>query len=138
MGEISNASRSALVIWLLKRMADFDTSKNICPSAPVKAIKIAEQAQLYSEPLQQELEGFLSERNWLVHKSIAQSRDDWDLNVSREQLFRRIKAINAQAQKLLHWIEEDLMSFSEANGKDMSRVRAEIQRLFNQQQEAKP
>ena len=94
------------------------------------AIKIAEQASLYPESLQQELKEFLSERNWLIHKSIAQGRDEWDLNISREKLICRIKAIATQAQKLLQLIEEDLIGFSEANGIDMSRVRAEINRHY--------
>ena len=95
-----------------------------------KAIKIAEQASLYPESLQQELIEFLSERNWLIHKSIAQGRDEWDLNISREKLICRIKAITTQAQKLLQLIEEDLIEFSEANGVDMSRVRAEINKHY--------
>ena len=93
------------------------------------AIKIAEKASLYPMPLQQELREFLSERNWLIHKSIAQGRDEWDLNISREKLICRIKAITTQAQKLLQLIEEDLIEFSEVNGVDMSRVRAEIGRI---------
>jgi hypothetical protein len=95
-----------------------------------KAIKIAEKASLYPESLQQELVEFLSERNWLIHKSIAQGRDEWDLNISREKLICRIKAITTQAQKLLQLIEEDLIVFSEANGVDMSRVRAEINKHY--------
>ena len=95
-----------------------------------QAIKIAEQASLYPESLQQELKEFLSERNWLIHKSIAQGRDEWDLNISREKLFVRIKAITTQAQKLLQLIESDLIEFSEAKGIDMSRVRAEINKHY--------
>ena len=95
-----------------------------------KAITIAEQAELYPESLQQKLREFLSERNWLVHKSVAQDRNEWDLNVSRDQLFRRIKTITTQAQELLHLIEEDLMEFSETNGVDMSKVRSEIKRHY--------
>ena len=95
-----------------------------------KAIKISEQASLYPESLQQELKEFLSERNWLIHKSIAQGRDEWDLNISRENLFCRLKAITTQAQRLLQLIEEDLIEFSEANGVDMSRVRAEINKHY--------
>ena len=91
-----------------------------------KAIKIGDKAGLYPESLQQELKEFLSERNWLIHRSIAQGRDDWDSNISRGKLIRRIKAITTQAQGLLQLIEEDLIEFSEANGVDMSRVRAEI------------
>ena len=95
-----------------------------------KAIKLAEQERLYSESLQQELREILSERNWLIHKSIAQGRGEWDLNISREQLFCRVKAITTHAQKLLHMIEEDLLDFSEANGVDMTRVRAEITKHY--------
>ena len=95
-----------------------------------KAIKIAEQESLYPESLQQELKEFLLERNWLIHKSIARGRDEWDLDISREKLFFRIKAITTQSQKILQLVEEDLIEFSEANGVDMSRVRAEINKHY--------
>lgn len=95
-----------------------------------RAIKIGEKAGLYTDTLQQELSKFLSERNWLIHKSIAQDRDEWDLNTSRNQLFRRIKAITTHAQKLVQMIEEDMIEFSESKGKDMSQVRAEINKHY--------
>lgn len=95
-----------------------------------KAINITDQASLYPKSLQQELNKFLSERNWLIHKSIAQGRDEWDLNISREKIITRIKTITTQAQKLLQLIEEDLIEFSEVNGVDMSRVRAEIHKHY--------
>lgn len=91
-----------------------------------KAIKISDRAKLYSEPLQQELKEFLSERNWLIHKSIAQGRDEWDLNINRNELILKIKAITTRAQKLIQLIEEDMIEFAEDNDKDMSRVKAEI------------
>lgn len=97
-----------------------------------RAIKIVVKERLYPELLQQELKEFLSERNWLIHKSIAQGRDEWDLNVSREQLFSRIKAVSTQAQKLQQLIEEDMMEFAEANGVDMSRVREEINKHYSE------
>jgi hypothetical protein len=52
------------------------------------------------------------------------------LNIFREKLICRIKAITTQAQKLLQLIEEDLIEFSEANGVDLSRVRAEINKHY--------
>jgi len=91
-----------------------------------RAIKIAEDACLYPEPLQEELKEFLKERNWLIHKSIAQNRDELDLNISWDKLFSRIKAIHKKGLKLLQLIEEDLILFSEENGVDMTRVRNEI------------
>lgn len=95
-----------------------------------KAIKIAQKSKLYPEPLQQELMEFLHERNWFVHKSIAQSRDEWDQNMSKDKLFRRIKALAYQAHRLQVFIEEDLMSFCETNGRDMSGVRKEIEKHY--------
>ncbi|MCL6417577.1 hypothetical protein MIB92_18095 [Aestuariirhabdus sp. Z084] len=95
-----------------------------------KAMKICEGASLYDEVLQQELNKFLSERNWLVHRSIAHSRDEWDANVSREKLFGRLKAITTHAQRLLQLIEKDLIEFSEAKGKGMSSVKAYIDKHY--------
>lgn len=95
-----------------------------------QAINIAEEASLYSESLQQELREFKSERNWLIHRSIAQGRDEGDLNIFREKFYRRIKAITTQAQELIQLIDEDLIEFSEAHGKDMSRVKAEINKHY--------
>jgi len=95
-----------------------------------KAIKISEKANLYPEPLQQKLKEFLSERNWLIHKSIVHNRDEWDLNINRENLIYRIKAITTQAQKIIPLIEKDLIEFSEANGINMSRVKAEINKHY--------
>jgi hypothetical protein len=94
------------------------------------AIKISEQANLYPDPLQKELKALLSERNWLIHKCIAQSRDEWDLDIGRQKLIHRIKAITTKAQKVLQLIEEDLIRFSEVNGGDMSRVKSEISRYY--------
>jgi hypothetical protein len=95
-----------------------------------QAIKIAKKESLFPESLQQELIEFLEERNWLIHKSIAQGRDDWDSNISREKLISRIKTITTQTQKLQQLIEEDLIVYSEDNGVDMTRVRAEINKHY--------
>lgn len=95
-----------------------------------KAIGIAKDECLYSESIQQQLNHFLSERNWLIHKSIAQNRDEWDLNTSRDKLMARIKSITTQAQELIQLIEEDLIVFSENNGVDMTRVKDEINRHY--------
>lgn len=97
-----------------------------------KAIMIAKKEDLYTESLQKELDEFLSKRNWLIHKSVAQSRREWDLNVSREKLMARIKAISVQAHNLQRLIEEDLMQFVEESGVDMSRVKAEISKYYSE------
>ncbi len=96
------------------------------------AIKISKQECLYPEVLQQGLDDFLSDRNWLIHKSIAQNRRDWDLNVSRDELMARIKAITVKANNLQRLIEEDMMQFAEGNGFNMSRVKAEISKYYSE------
>lgn len=96
-----------------------------------KAVGLSKKEQLYSEPLLQELEKFLVERNWLVHKSVILNRDVWDMNVSRGTLLRTIKGISARAGKIYHAIEEDMMEFSEAKGLDMSRIRAEKRKHYD-------
>lgn len=96
-----------------------------------KAIEIARQECLCNESLQQELDDFLSKRNWLIHKSIAQNRREWDLNISRDILMTNIKAITKQAHNLQRLIEEDLINFAEENGVDMSRVKAEISKFYS-------
>lgn len=95
-----------------------------------RAINIGDKADLYAEDLQQKLKAFLSERNWLIHKSIAQGRDEWDVNTSNDQLFQRIKTITKRAQELLQMIEEDMIEFSEDKGKNMSRIRAAINKYY--------
>jgi len=86
-----------------------------------RAINAAGESCLYPEQLLKELKELLSERNWLIHNSVAYSRDEWDLNINRKELICRIKAVTTQSQNLLQLIEEDMIEFSEANGVDMSR-----------------
>lgn len=91
-----------------------------------KAIRIAREKDIYSELIQNELSKFLKERNWLIHKSIAQNAGALEKNENRDRLINRIKAITKHAHELLKMIEDDMIDFAEASGKDMSRVKSEI------------
>jgi len=95
-----------------------------------QAIKFSKKENLYFEPLLKVLKELLADRNWLIHKSISHSRDKWDLNIGREKLIQRIKDITKRALEILQLIEEDLILFSEANGIDMSRVKAGIRKNY--------
>lgn len=97
-----------------------------------RAIKIGVEAGVFSEELQENLNTFLNERNWLIHKSIAKSREEWDLNNSREELFNRIKAIITKAQEIQQMIEKNMMEFAESKGRDMSRVKAETKKYYSE------
>jgi len=88
-----------------------------------KAIKIAKEEYLYSDVLQNELEAFLSERNWLVHKSLLEYLDKACVMSSNIEFFDRIEGVAHKAKLLQLTIEADLMKFSESVGLDMSKIR---------------
>jgi hypothetical protein len=95
-----------------------------------QAIKLAKKEGIYPESLVQNLEFFLSERNWLVHKCMHQNRDDMNSETSKQKLLYKIKNITEKAQTLLQCIEEELIDFSSLNGLDMSGVLAVMQKHY--------
>lgn len=97
-----------------------------------RAISIAKQECLLPLVLLQALDDFLSERNWLIHKSIAHNRREWDLNISREIILTRIKEITIQAHNLVGLISEEMMQFVEVEGFDMSWIRTEISKYYTE------
>lgn len=86
------------------------------------AIKEAIKNDLYSEDINSALEVFVKERNWLMHRIV----DDFDTPAKWDELFMRITSIANEAYRIQRAIEDDLIDFSEANGLDMSSVRAVI------------
>jgi len=95
-----------------------------------EAIKTADEDSLYPKKLLKELSDFSSERNWLVHRSVAHNRDEWDSGVDRESTLKKIEAITMSGKILMRVIEWDLIEFSEENGVDMSRVKSEMKKLL--------
>lgn len=83
---------------------------------------VAAQKGLYADELQAALGAFLEERNWFVHKSL----DDVYIPARRNALVARLNAIALEAHRIQRAIEDDLISFSERNGLDMSAVKASI------------
>ena len=86
------------------------------------AIKEASKNKLYSEEIQSALGDFLKERNWFTHRIV----DDVYTPSKWDALFVRIKSIANEAHRIQRAIEDDLISYSESNGLDMSSVRAAI------------
>jgi len=93
-----------------------------------QAVKRAKKEKLYSPEIFRDLEALSEERNWLIHRSIAHGRDVWESDPPWAVLFRRIKAISVAAKRIQISIEQDLIAYSESNGIDMSKVKAEIAR----------
>ncbi|WJS94620.1 hypothetical protein NYQ10_21300 [Flavobacterium johnsoniae] len=87
-----------------------------------KAIKIAIKKKLYNLSLQDELNAFLQQRNWLVHKVIIGNEEDFNAGNIKEELFHKIKAISDKAENIQREIEYDLIDFCSSKGKDMSET----------------
>lgn len=89
-----------------------------------KAVMLAEKENLLPPDLQAELNAFYLRRNWLIHQAMFETREDRSSDIVWIKLCDKIKDIADDAQRLQRAIEMDLIDFCEANGKDMSRVRA--------------
>jgi hypothetical protein len=89
-----------------------------------KAIKLAVKENLYSLSLQDELNVFLEQRNWLVHKAMLESQNDLNTENKKEELFDKIKSISNKAESIQLEIEYDMINFCSSKGKDMSRILA--------------
>jgi|GEM_PF-718725 len=89
-----------------------------------KAIKIANDEKLYNISLQEEINAFLLQRNWLVHNVICGSEEDFNAGIIRKELLDRIHSISDKAAIIHRKIENDLIDFCESKGSDMTKIRA--------------
>ena len=89
------------------------------------AINLTRNENLFSESLQESLKNFVSERNWLIHKSVQNEKE-----AQSEFNKNRIKTICETARMLPGSVESDLMQYSSSVGVDMSGVRAAIQKHY--------
>jgi hypothetical protein len=58
-----------------------------------QAIKLAKQEGLYSDSLLAELQNFLLERNWLIHRSVYENIDQENVILGKDKFFTRISAV---------------------------------------------
>lgn len=87
-----------------------------------KAIKTAINEKLYNSSITEELEAFLHQRNWLVHKVICGNEEDFNARKIKEELIHKIKSISNKAESIQLLIEYDLIDFCSKKGKDMSKI----------------
>lgn len=109
-----------------KEQADNLLNKHRSANTLGGSIKLTKKKELYPDNLHKELETLREERNWLVHKLVPYNLDDMYVESSKNELFIRIKNISNKSQTLQRAIEDDMVEFCEAKGKDMSMFRAEI------------
>ncbi len=87
-----------------------------------KAIKTAIHNNLYNLSLQEKLNAFLQQRNWLVHRVIIGNEEDFNAGNIKEELFHKIKDISDKAESIQRAIEYDMIDFCTSKGRDMSET----------------
>lgn len=95
------------------------------------AINIVKKESLLPKPLEVELFKLLTDRNWLIHESITDNKDDFKSDEYFNKLFERIKAITLKAHKLQISIELDLIEYAEKKGIDMSKVKNDMNKYYS-------
>jgi hypothetical protein len=91
------------------------------------AIKTALEKKLFNTAIQDELNSFLVQRNWLVHNVLIGNEDDFNTGNIKEELFQKIKSISNRAEDIKRVIEYDMIDFCSSKGKDMSKIKEVLQ-----------
>ncbi|WP_299521097.1 hypothetical protein [Winogradskyella sp.] len=88
-----------------------------------KAINVAKKEALLPESLINELHKFLTERNWLIHESLIENKNEFQSDSFYKKLSERTKDISLKAHKLQIKIELNLIEYVEKKGIDLSKVK---------------
>lgn len=92
-----------------------------------QAIRIALEKKLFNTAIQDELNSFLEQRNWLVHSVLIGNEEDFNAGNTKEALFQKIKSISDNAEKIKRIIEYDMIDFCSSKGRDMSKIKELLQ-----------
>lgn len=87
------------------------------------AIKIACEKKLFKTAIQEELNSFLEQRNWLVHSVLIGNEENFNAGNIKEELFQKIKSISDKAEDIKRIIEYDMIDFCASKGRDMSKIK---------------
>lgn len=88
-----------------------------------QAIRIALEKKLFNSAIQDELNSFLEQRNWLVHSVLIGNEEDFNAGNIKEELFQKIKSISDKAEDIKRVIEYDMIDFCSSKGRDMSKMK---------------
>ncbi|MFD2564322.1 hypothetical protein [Aquimarina rubra] len=95
-----------------------------------KALHNVKKESLLPKPLEIELSNLLKERNWLIHHSITENKDEIKSDTYFNKLFEKTKAITSKAHELQISIELDLIEYCERKGSDMTNVKNAMNRHY--------
>lgn len=91
------------------------------------AIKIALEKKLFNSVIQDDLNSFLEQRNWLVHSILIGNEENFNTENIKEELFQKIKSISNKAEDIKCVIEYDMIDFCSSKGRDMSKIKEVLQ-----------
>lgn len=80
------------------------------------SLKISRDGQILGSSLQDRLDAFKEERDWLVHRSVHQCREDLYVDDKRFALMRRIQMFSEEAMTLQKLIAKELEDYVVAQG----------------------
>jgi len=78
--------------------------------------KISREAQVLSPSLQERLEAFKEERDWLVHRCVHQHREDLYMDEKRNELMRRMEGFTEEARTIQKLIAKELEDYVVSQG----------------------
>lgn len=96
------------------------------------AINTALEKELFNTVIQEELNSFLKQRNWLVHSVIIGNEENFNAGTIKEELFQKIKSISDKAEEIQRVIENDMIEFCSSKGKDMSKIMEQARERFSE------
>jgi hypothetical protein len=86
-----------------------------------KAVNIAKEKKLFNSALQDELDSFFKQRNWLIHSVVIGNEENFNAGIIKDELFQKIKSISDKAESIQRIIEYDLVDFCTTRGKVIKR-----------------
>lgn len=95
-----------------------------------KGLGIAKKDSLLPKSIENELSAFLKERNWFIHKSITENKEEYRTDSFFNKLVERTNAITTKAHELRVSIELHLIDYCEKKGIDMSKVKNDIKKHY--------
>lgn len=96
-----------------------------------RAINVAKKETLLPESLMIELSDFLPERNWLIHESLIENKEEFQSDSFFNKLSKKTKDISLKANKLQIKIELDLIEYAENKGIDLSDVKNKMYKHYD-------
>lgn len=109
-----------------KEIADVFLQQKQCYTLG-QAVKLAVKEKLYSPTIQNQLNAFLEQTNWLIHNVICGNEEDFNAGNIRNDLLDKVHSIADKAAVIHRSIEYDLIDFCESKGRDMSKFRAALE-----------